>query len=112
MKKIFSRLLVLFAFIFLVPFVYAEELTENLTLESDSTNCYVVKSGSNVTIDLNGHNITCTGSDAIYVEKDATLTIRGEGVVQTFTSGKAAIFNNGTVILNGGTYTTEIEIKD
>ncbi len=109
MKKIFSRLLVLFAFMFLVPFVYASELTENLTLEDDSTECYVVKTGSDITIDLNGHNITCTGADAIYVENNATLTMKGEGTVQSVTSGKAAIFNNGTVYLNGGTYSANVE---
>lgn len=109
MKKIFSRLLVLFAFMFLVPFVYASELTENITLEDDSTECYVVKTGSDITIDLNGHNITCTGADAIYVENNATLTMKGEGTVQSVTSGKAAIFNNGTVNLNGGTYSANVE---
>lgn len=109
MKKIFTSLLVLVAFMFLVPFVHASELTENLTLESDSTECYVIPTDSNITIDLNGHNITCTGTDAIYVNHDATLTMKGEGVVQSITSGKAAIFNNGTVTLNGGTYSANVE---
>ena len=109
MKKIFTMLLVLVAFMFLVPFVYASELTENLTLEDDSTECYVIPVDGNITIDLNGHNITCTGADAIYVNHDATLTIKGDGVVQSVTNGKAAIFNNGTVTLNGGTYSANVE---
>ena len=109
MKRFFTILFSLFAFTLLVPNVFASELTENLTLDSDSTECYVVRSGSDVTIDLNGHNITCTGTDAIYVENDAILTVKGEGVVQTVTKGKAALFNNGTVTLTGGTFTTEIE---
>ena len=105
MKRFFTILLSLIAFTLLVPNVFASELTENLTLEDDSTECYVVKTGSNITIDLNGHNITCTGADAIYVENNATLTMKGEGTVQSVTSGKAAIFNNGTVYLrrNGQT---------
>lgn len=107
MNKIFSRLLVLFAFMFLVPYVYASELTENLTLEEDSTDCYVIKSGSNVTIDLNGHNITCATSDAIYVENNATLTVKGTGVVQSTADEHAAVFNNGTTNLNGGTFTAD-----
>lgn len=110
MKKVFSKLLVLFACMLFAPNVFASELTENLTLESDSTECYVVKSGSTVTLDLNGHNITCTGTDAIYVENGAELTVKGEGVVQSVTQNMAGLFNNGTVTLNGGTFTADNSI--
>lgn len=109
MKKVLTKLLVLFAFIFLAPNIFAVELTENLTLEEDLEDCIIVKGKSNITIDLNNHNITCTGADAIYVENGAKLTIKGDGVVQSVTKGKAAIFNNGIVTLNGGTYTADNE---
>ena len=109
MKKVLTKLLVLFAFLFLAPNIFAVELTENLTLEEDLEDCIIVKGKSDITIDLNNHNITCTVSDAIYVENGATLTIKGDGVVQSVTKGKAAIFNNGIVTLNGGTYTADNE---
>ena len=78
MKKIFTRLLVLFAFILFAPNIYALELTENLTLESDTTECFVVKENSDVTLDLNGKTITCSTTDAIVVNNGAKLTIEGE----------------------------------
>ena len=107
MKRIFSKLLVLFAFALFVPNVFASDLTNDLTLESDSTECYVVKSGSDIMIDLNNHNITCADKDAIYVENGAKLTVVGKGTVQSEANGKSALFNNGDVTLNGGTFTAD-----
>lgn len=109
MKKIFTRLLVLFAFILFAPNIYALELTENLTLESDTTECFVVKENSDVTLDLNGKTITCSTTDAIVVNNGAKLTIEGEGIVQSTKSGYAALYNNGTVLLKGGVYTANVE---
>ena len=72
--------------------VPAEGSTENL----------VVKSGSDVTITLDG-NLTVTGSDAIYVEEGATVTINGNGMVTTTDKGKAPLHNNGgTVVIESG----------
>ena len=109
MKKIFTSLLVLFAFILFAPNIYALELTENLTLESDTTECFVVKENSDVTLDLNGKTITCSTTDAIVVNNGAKLTIEGEGIVQSTKSGYAALYNNGTVLLKGGVYTANVE---
>ncbi len=103
MNKIFKKLLILVAFMLFVPSIFALELTEDLTLEDDSTECYVVKRESDITLNLNGHNITCADMDAIYVENGAKLTIEGEGVISSTKSNYAALFNNGSVILNGGT---------
>ena len=103
MNKIFKKLLILVAFMLFVPSIFALDLTEDLTLEDDSTECYVVKRESDITLNLNGHNITCADMDAIYVENGAKLTIEGEGVISSTKSNYAALFNNGSVILNGGT---------
>ena len=87
--------------------VKAQDVTSDLKLDSDLTEKLVIKSGSNVTLDLNGHNITTTNTDAIYVELGATLTVKGDGVVTSIGTGYASLFNNGVVTLNGGTFTKD-----
>lgn len=62
-----------------------------------------------VNLDLNGHTLTNASGDTITVAAKGTLTIQGEGTVDNVTHGKAAIVNNGTVTLNGGTYTRSKE---
>lgn len=78
------------------------EINENYTLNADSTEAIVVKSGSNVTIDLNGYNLTVDG-DAITVESGATATIRGSGSKVNSTQG-AVVNLGGTVTIVSGTY--------
>ena len=78
------------------------EINENYTLNADSTEAIVVKSGSNVTIDLNGYNLTVDG-DAITVESGATATIRGSGSKVNSTQG-AVVNLGGTVTIESGTY--------
>ena len=78
------------------------EISENYTLNADSTEAIVVKSGSNVTIDLNGYNLTVDG-DAITVESGATATIRGSGSKVNSTQG-AVVNLGGTVTIESGTY--------
>ncbi len=58
-----------------------------------------------LTLDLGGNKITNKSGDTITVKNGATLTINGSGTVDNVTHEKAAIYNNGTVTLNGGTYT-------
>ncbi len=78
------------------------EINENYTLNADSTEAIVVKSGSNVTIDLNGYNLTVDG-DAITVESGATATIRGSDSKVNSTQG-AVVNLGGTVTIESGTY--------
>lgn len=78
------------------------EISENYTLNANSTEAIVVKSGSNVTIDLNGYNLTVDG-DAITVESGATATIRGSGSKVNSTQG-AVVNLGGTVTIESGTY--------
>lgn len=82
-----------------------------VTLGDDITASITVKNGNTVTLNLNGHKLTNeAGSDTIYVEMGGTLIIKGTGTVDNVSHGCAAIFNNGTVTLNGGTYTRSAEV--
>ena len=80
----------------------ATEISENYTLNADSTEAIIVKSSSNVTIDLNGHDLTVDG-DAITVENGATATIKGIGSEVNSTQG-AVVNLGGTVTIKSGTY--------
>ena len=77
------------------------DMTENVTLNPSAKKSYI--------LNLNGHTLTNASGDTITVGAKANLTIQGEGTVDNVTHGKAAIVNNGTVTLNGGTYTRSKE---
>ncbi len=113
--KINKKLLALLISVILViacaaSFAFADtattELTSDLTLSSNVEANYVIPSGSNVTINLNGYSITgASTADVIHVENGATLTIEGTGTVSIPANGTySVIFNEGTTTLNGGTY--------
>lgn len=78
-------------------------------LTQDMVGDYVVSAQSPVTINLNGHNITNKSGDTFTVNFGSTLTIEGSGTVDNVTHKKTCIYNNGTVTLNGGTYTRSKE---
>ena len=87
--------------------------TENstVTLLKDVTEDITIPTGKNITLDLGNSTLTNKSGDTITVALGATLTITGNsedeskvGTVDNVTNGKADIVNNGTVILNGGTY--------
>jgi len=84
-----------------------------ITLDRDVTESIVIDDNKTITIDLNGKKLTNTASQhTITVNLGASLTIIdsvGGGVVDNVSHGKGAIFNNGTVVLNGGTYTRSQE---
>ena len=87
----------------------AAEDGDIVKLLKDVTEDVTVSAGKTVIIDLNGKKLANISSDTIVVENSATLTITGTGTVDNVTHGKAAIYNNGTVILNGGSYTRSAE---
>lgn len=81
-----------------------------VTLGDNITASITVENGKTVTLNLNGKTLTNeAGSDTIYVKMGCTLIINGTGTVDNDSHGRAAIFNNGTVNLNGGTYTRSAE---
>ena len=82
--------------------IKAAEAGETIKLAADITGDVVVPEGANITIDLNGKNIKNSVGHTIM--NNGTLTIEGEGTVDNITHGKAALYNKGTVTLNGGTF--------
>ena len=72
----------------------------------------------NITIDLNGHDITGSGAEGVfYVYTSGHLTITGDGVITAVENNKAAIAvqvfsEKAKVTLEGGTYKQQITNKD
>ena len=81
--------------------VLLKDLTESITIDS----------GKTITLDLNGNKLTNTAGQHI-ITNNGTLTIIGTGTVDNVTHQRAAIVNNGTATLNGGTYTRSKENSD
>ena len=79
------------------------------TLSNDMEGDFVVSAAASVTINLNGHKITNKVGDTFTVNHGSSLTVEGKGTVDNVTHAKACIYNNGTVVLNGGTYTRSQE---
>ena len=104
MKKKFFGFLLLALAVLLPLNANAKEVSENLTLSEDVTDGIVVKSGSDVTLNLGGHNVSTDNGDTIVVEKDATLTITGNGKVTNNINNKTTLFNSGKTIIDGGTF--------
>ena len=80
----------------------AGETETTIKLATDITGDVVIPEDANITIDLNGKKITNSVGHTIM--NNGTLTIKGEGTVDNITHGKAALYNKGTVTLNGGTF--------
>lgn len=80
----------------------AGETETTIKLAADITGDVVVPEKANITIDLNDKKITNSVGHTIM--NNGTLTIKGEGTVDNITHGKAALYNKGTVTLNGGTF--------
>lgn len=80
----------------------AGETETTIKLAADITGDVVIPEDANITIDLNGKKIT--NSVGHTTMNNGTLTIKGEGTVDNITHGKAALYNKGTVTLNGGTF--------
>ena len=79
------------------------------TLTTNLTGDFTISATDEVIINLNGHTITNKSGDTFTVNHGSKLTINGNGTVDNVSHGKASIYNNGTVVLNGGTYTRSKE---
>ncbi len=79
------------------------------TLTKDLEGDFIISAKNDVTINLNGYEITNKLGDTFTVNKGSKLIINGNGTVDNITHAKACIYNNGTVVLNGGTYTRSQE---
>lgn len=109
MKKTISLIIVLAIVILLTGTVNAADTlqskiyaSETIVLDQDYVESIIIPSGKNVTINLNGHKLTSSGTDTIMVALGATLTITGEGEIVNDKDG-AVIFNNGTTTIQSGT---------
>ena len=127
MKKILATILALVMALALCTTVWAdgeatvnskEELEQALAnssvttikLGEDITASITIAAGKDVTLDLNGHKLTNTdGQHTITNNGTLTITATNGGTVDNVTHGHAAIVNNGTATLNGGTYTRSKE---
>ncbi len=87
----------------------ADNTETTIKLISDTSEDVVVPAGKNIILDIGEHTLTNVAADTIYVTNGSTVTIEGTGVVDNVKHAKAAIFNNGKVILNGGKYTRSLE---
>ncbi len=83
-----------------------------VTLEQDLTGNFEIAADKEVTINLNGKTVSNGESSTaatFTVALGGKLTINGEGTVDNKTNRYPAIHNNGTLVLNGGTYTRSKE---
>ena len=81
---------------------------ETITLLCNVIESVVIPEGKEVTIDLNGKTITNIDGQHT-ITNNGTLTIAGEGTVDNVSHGKAALYNNGVAVLNGGVYSRSLE---
>lgn len=124
MKKIISIALALLMVAVMLPVMAmaaevittAEELTAavanggEVTLGDNITASITIPAGRTVTLNLNGKTLKNEdGKDTITVELGGILIVEGDGKVDNTSDGCAAIFNNGTVTLNGGTFDRSAE---
>ena len=82
---------------------------KTVILTANVTEDVVIPANTTVTIELGNFTITNSSDHTITVKSGANLTITGNGTVDNVTHAKAAIWNEGTVTLNGGTYTRSLE---
>ena len=81
-----------------------------ITLSENTTESITIPKGKKVTLNLAGFILTNeAGEDTITVGLGGELTINGTGNVDNISHAKAAIYNNGKVTLNGGSYTRSKE---
>ena len=83
-----------------------------ITLKDNYSLTTALSIDGTLTINLNGHalvNDTTNPNHTITVSSTGNLTITGSGNVDNITHAKAAIWNDGTVVLSGGEYTRSLE---
>ena len=102
--------------------VNAAAIGDTVTLTEDVTESVTIAEGQNITLNLNGYNITGNytegvalsaelGFESTAIKNSGVLTIKGSGIVDGKTDFAPAIFNKstGSLTLLGGTYTRSLE---
>ena len=83
---------------------------DTVTLLANVPEDVVIPADADFTLDLNGFTLTNVSDHTI--TNNGTLTIVGNGTVDNITHAHAAIMNNGTMTINGGTFTRSQETQD
>ncbi len=73
-----------------------------VTLLKDVTAGITIPAGKTMTLDLNGKTLTNVNDHTIL--NNGNLTITGTGKVDNISHAKGALYNKGTVVVNGGTF--------
>lgn len=73
-----------------------------VTLLKDVTANVTIPAAKTITLDLNG--MTLTNVDDHTILNNGNLTIMGTGRVDNISHAKGALYNKGTVVINGGTF--------
>ena len=90
--------------------ISAAKNNDTIILNDDTTESVTIPKDKTLTINLGEHTITnADNQDTITIANGATLTILSSGTVDNVSHGRAAIYNNGTAILQGGNYTRSKE---
>lgn len=80
-----------------------------VTLLNDIKEDVTIPSNKKIILNLNGKKLTNVSDNTITIEKDAELTVNGNGTVDNITHGKSAIYNKGTATLEKGTFDRSAE---
>ena len=84
-----------------------------VTLLQDTQEDINISNGEDIVLELNGKTLTnATKAHTITVDLGGKLTVQdtvGGGIVDNVSHGCAAIWNNGTAVLNGGKYDRSLE---
>lgn len=102
MKSLKLLWVLLVSFVILGFNVNAKEISNDYKFTVDETEVIEVVADSKVVIDLQGQKLTVTDNHAIIVNENASVTIKGNGIVS---AKKAAVLNKGgEVIIENGTF--------
>lgn len=108
-KNIFNKIHLSYILVFVIGTlfmtmnVFASNISSDYKLDKDITESIEVKSGSEVTIDLNGKTIN-SSNHAIIINDGATVTIKGNGNV--FATKSAILNKGGNVTIENGTFSS------
>ena len=75
---------------------------DTVTLLKDTKEDITIPSGKTITLNLNGKTLTNVKDHTIL--NNGNLTITGTGKVDNISHAKGALYNKGTVVVNGGTF--------
>ena len=76
---------------------------KTVTLLTDVTESVTIPEGTTITLDLVEFTLTNTDKQDT-ITNNGTLTVTGNGTVDNVSHAKTALQNNGTAVLNGGTF--------